>query len=166
MKDKLLLWREAVAYWSRPRDQHVPVRVPVPRKTRRVKGHKVLPLASNTGIVMTDASSCKTTNFFNEYDRLDYPPEHHWYQCSRPGGYLAHGFNRQEQTIQARFRSGHLKSVKFSKGSKSFEMCTNCSEPASPAHILECLGLTKQDLADDPLLELDFLRVCDVMDLV
>ncbi|GFT06396.1 hypothetical protein TNCV_3355451 [Trichonephila clavipes] len=28
-------------------------------------------------------------------------------------------------------------------------MCTNCSsEPATPAHILECLGLTKQDLAD------------------
>ncbi|GFW17895.1 uncharacterized protein TNCV_1134951 [Trichonephila clavipes] len=40
-------------------------------------------------------------------------------------------------------------------------MCTNCSsEPATPAHILECLGLTKQDLADDPLLVLDFLKVC------
>ncbi|GFW31352.1 uncharacterized protein TNCV_2664521 [Trichonephila clavipes] len=30
-------------------------------------------------------------------------------------------------------------------------MCTNCSsEPAMPAHIFECLGLTKQDLADVP----------------
>ncbi|GFS89402.1 hypothetical protein TNCV_1809361 [Trichonephila clavipes] len=39
--------------------------------------------------------------------------------------------------------------MKFSEGCKSFEMCTNCSsEPGSPADILECLGLTKQDLAD------------------
>ncbi|GFW46031.1 hypothetical protein TNCV_3276491 [Trichonephila clavipes] len=43
-------------------------------------------------------------------------------------------------------------------------MCTNySSEPISPAHIFECLGLTKQDFADDPLLVLDYLRVYDVM---
>ncbi|GFY11204.1 hypothetical protein TNCV_4471901 [Trichonephila clavipes] len=52
-------------------------------------------------------------------------------------------------------------------GSKSFEMRTNCSsEAATPAHILERLGLTKQDIADDSLLVLDFLKVYDVMDLV
>ncbi|GFU77954.1 hypothetical protein TNCV_521541 [Trichonephila clavipes] len=40
-------------------------------------------------------------------------------------------------------------------------MCTNCSfESASPAHIL---GLTKQDLADDPLLVLDILKVYEVI---
>ncbi|GFW01070.1 hypothetical protein TNCV_1763081 [Trichonephila clavipes] len=45
-------------------------------------------------------------------------------------------------------------------------MCTNCSsEPATSAHILECPGLTKQDLADDLLLVLDLLKVYDVMDL-
>ncbi|GFW47363.1 uncharacterized protein TNCV_335331 [Trichonephila clavipes] len=72
---------------------------------------------------------------------LGLPPEHHWYQCSRPGGSLAHGFTRQDQTLLARFRSGHIKSMKFSEGRKSFEMCTNCSsEPATSAHILECLG--------------------------
>ncbi|GFX79680.1 RNase H domain-containing protein [Trichonephila clavipes] len=61
----------------------------------------------------------------------------------------------------------HIKTMKFSEGCKSFEMCTNCSsEPVTPAHILGCLGLTKQDLADDPLLVLDFLKVYDVMDLV
>ncbi|GFX67457.1 uncharacterized protein TNCV_3463461 [Trichonephila clavipes] len=98
---------------------------------------------------------------------LGLPPEHHWYQCSRPGGSLAHGFTRQDQTLLACFRSGHIKTMKFSEGCKNFDMCTNCSsEPATPAHILECLGLTKQDLADGPLLVLDFLKVCDVMDLV
>ncbi|GFW88575.1 hypothetical protein TNCV_828441 [Trichonephila clavipes] len=46
-------------------------------------------------------------------------------------------------------------------------MCTNCSsEPATPAQILEGLGLTKQDLADDPLLVLDFLKVYDAIDQV
>ncbi|GFX89654.1 uncharacterized protein TNCV_3710861 [Trichonephila clavipes] len=71
--------------------------------------------------------------------------EHHWYQCSRPEGSLAHGFKRRDQTFLAHFRI---------QGSKSFEMCTNCSsKPSSPAHILKCLGLTKQELADNPLLE-------------
>ncbi|GFV72847.1 RNase H domain-containing protein [Trichonephila clavipes] len=61
-------------------------------------------------------------------------------------------------------RSGHIKSMKFSEGRKNFEMCTNCSfQPATPAHVLECLGLTKQDLADVSLLVLDFLKVyCNV----
>ncbi|GFY34269.1 RNase H domain-containing protein [Trichonephila clavipes] len=94
------------------------------------------------------------------------PPEHHWYQCSHPGGSLAHSFTRQDQALLARFRSGHIKSMKFSEGRKSFEMCTNCSsEPATPVRILECLGFTKQDLTDVPLLVLDFLKVYDVMDL-
>ncbi|GFY14827.1 uncharacterized protein TNCV_648701 [Trichonephila clavipes] len=93
--------------------------------------------------------------------------KHHWYQCSRPGGSLAHGFTRQDQTLLTRFRSGHIKSMKISEGRKSFGMCTNCSsEPAKPAHILECLGLTKQDLADVTLLVLDFQKAYDVMDLV
>ncbi|GFX11818.1 uncharacterized protein TNCV_2996031 [Trichonephila clavipes] len=95
------------------------------------------------------------------------PPEHHWYQCSRPGGSLAHGFTRQDQTLLARFRSGHIKTMKFSEGRKSYEMGSNCSsEPATPVHILECLGLTKQDLADVPLLVFDFMKVYDVMDVV
>ncbi|GFV70172.1 uncharacterized protein TNCV_2553161 [Trichonephila clavipes] len=56
--------------------------------------------------------------------------------------------------------------MKFSEGCKSFEMCKDCSsEPALTAHILECLGLTKQDLADDPLLMMDFLKVYRFMDL-
>ncbi|GFV84751.1 uncharacterized protein TNCV_4297331 [Trichonephila clavipes] len=95
------------------------------------------------------------------------PPEHHWYQCSRPGGSLAHDFTRRDQTLLDHFRSGHIKSMKFLEGRKNFEMCTNCSsETATTAHILECLGFTKQDLADVPLLVLDYLKVYNVMDLV
>ncbi|GFV74168.1 hypothetical protein TNCV_2848871 [Trichonephila clavipes] len=58
--------------------------------------------------------------------------------CSVFRGSLAHGFTRQDQTLLARFRSGHIKSMKLSEGRKNFEMCTNCSsEPGtclSPAH--------------------------------
>ncbi|GFW74741.1 RNase H domain-containing protein [Trichonephila clavipes] len=75
--------------------------------------------------------------------------------------------DRIYQANLARFRSGHIKMMKFSEGRKSFEMCTNhSSELATPAHILESLGLTKKDLADVPLLVLDFLKVYDVMELV
>lgn len=95
------------------------------------------------------------------------PPEHHWYRSSRPGGSLAVGFNRQEQTVLARFRSGHLKSLKFSEGLKNFEICAKCStEQASPEHILVCLGLSEKDLTENPLTVLDFLRVYGLMDLV
>ncbi|GFU99381.1 uncharacterized protein TNCV_1516211 [Trichonephila clavipes] len=79
--------------------------------------------------------------------------EHHWYQCSRPGGSLAHGFTRQDQTLLSRFRSGHIKSMQFSEGRKSCEMCTNCSsEPATPAHIPRVprahqAGLSRRSLA-------------------
>ncbi|GFU16839.1 hypothetical protein TNCV_923391 [Trichonephila clavipes] len=39
-------------------------------------------------------------------------------------------------------------------------MFTNCSsEPATPAHILECISLTKQDLADVLMLVLNFQKV-------
>ncbi|GFX70111.1 uncharacterized protein TNCV_4615491 [Trichonephila clavipes] len=58
---------------------------------------------------------------------LSPPPEHHWYQCSRSGGTLAYDFKRQDQTFLARFRSGHLKTMKYSEGCKSFEVYTNCS---------------------------------------
>ncbi|GFW25253.1 RNase H domain-containing protein [Trichonephila clavipes] len=110
-------------------------------------------------IVEMQYSTCpigKVTKHQNKSNWI-IPPEHHWYECSRPRGSMAHSFTRQIQTLLARFRSAHLKTMKFSEGCKSFKMCTNCSsEPTSPAHILECLGLTKQDLADDPMLVLDF----------
>ncbi|GFY34614.1 RNase H domain-containing protein [Trichonephila clavipes] len=52
-------------------------------------------------------------------------------------------------------------------GSRFYKTGSNASsEPATPAHILECLGLTKRDLAGVLLLVLNFLKVYDVMDQV
>ncbi|GFX00811.1 RNase H domain-containing protein [Trichonephila clavipes] len=52
-------------------------------------------------------------------------------------------------------------------GNKAFSTCVRCSAcQASPENILDCLGLSKQDLYEDPLMVLDFLRVNGIMDLL
>ncbi|GFX82261.1 hypothetical protein TNCV_972731 [Trichonephila clavipes] len=42
--------------------------------------------------------------------------------------------------------------------------CSTCQ--ASLEHILDCLGLTKQDLYEDPSMVLDFFRVNEIKDVV
>ncbi|GFT51180.1 RNase H domain-containing protein [Trichonephila clavipes] len=95
------------------------------------------------------------------------PPAHHRYEAKRPGGSLFLQCSRQEQTILTRFQSGHLRALTFKDKNKVFPTCVRCSAcQASPEHILDCLGLSKQDLYEDPLMVLDFLRVNGIMDLV
>ncbi|GBN96998.1 hypothetical protein AVEN_259681-1 [Araneus ventricosus] len=43
------------------------------------------------------------------------PPEHLWYQCSRPGGCLSIDWSRRDQTTLTRFLSGHIRSLTFSE---------------------------------------------------
>ncbi|GBN39288.1 hypothetical protein AVEN_208237-1 [Araneus ventricosus] len=88
------------------------------------------------------------------------PPEHHWYQGSRPCGCLSIDCIRSVQTTLTRFLSGHIRSLTFSDNSTCFEICPKCTaEQATPDRILACLGLSKQDLVPNPLLTLDFFRV-------
>ncbi|GFW87987.1 uncharacterized protein TNCV_216591 [Trichonephila clavipes] len=77
------------------------------------------------------------------------------------------GSSRRDQSALIRFFSGHLMSLTFVDGMKHFKICTKCSSAqASPGHILSCLGLTRQDLIQDPLWVLDFFRVNGLMDLI
>ncbi|GBM58601.1 hypothetical protein AVEN_163268-1 [Araneus ventricosus] len=95
------------------------------------------------------------------------PQVHHWYQGSRPGGCLSIDCSRRDQTTLTRFLSGHVRSLTFSDNSKCFEICPKCTaEQATPDHILACLGLSKQDLASNPLLTLDFFGVHRLMDVI
>ncbi|GFU52247.1 RNase H domain-containing protein [Trichonephila clavipes] len=95
------------------------------------------------------------------------PPDNNWYEAKRPAGSLFLQYSRKEQTILTRFRSGHLRTLTFRDGNKVFPTCIMCSAcQASPEHILDCLGLSKQDLYEDPLIVLDFLRVNGIMDLI
>ncbi|GBN28382.1 hypothetical protein AVEN_72417-1 [Araneus ventricosus] len=52
---------------------------------------------------------------------------------------------RSAQTALARLRSGHIKSLKFIDKEKTFSSC-NCSCPASPAHIIDCIGASARQL--------------------
>ncbi|GBM34056.1 hypothetical protein AVEN_162233-1 [Araneus ventricosus] len=95
------------------------------------------------------------------------PPEHHWYQGSRPGGCLSIDCSRRHQTTLTRFLSGHIRSLTCSHNSKCFEICPKCTaEYATSDHILACPGLSQQDLVSNPLLTLDFFRVHRLMDLI
>ncbi|GBM26004.1 hypothetical protein AVEN_141966-1 [Araneus ventricosus] len=46
---------------------------------------------------------------------------------------------RCAQTALARLRSGHIKSLKFVDKEKTYSSCP-CSCPASPAHVIDCIG--------------------------
>ncbi|GFX13922.1 uncharacterized protein TNCV_3422331 [Trichonephila clavipes] len=52
---------------------------------------------------------------------LGLPPEHHWYQCSRPGGSLAHGFTRQDQTLPPAFEVTISKQWNFPKDARALK---------------------------------------------
>ncbi|GBM48728.1 hypothetical protein AVEN_193427-1 [Araneus ventricosus] len=96
-----------------------------------------------------------------------FPPVHHWYQGSRPGGCLSTDCSRRDQTTLTRFLSGHIRCLTFSDNSKCFEICLKCTaEQATPDHILAYLGVSKQGIISNPLLPLDFIRVHRLMDLI
>ncbi|GFV59512.1 uncharacterized protein TNCV_4791301 [Trichonephila clavipes] len=64
------------------------------------------------------------------------PPAHYWYAAKNPGLSIQCMSSRAHQTALACFRSGHLRSVTFMQGVKSFFFTCPCSFLASPAHLL------------------------------
>ncbi|GBL77740.1 hypothetical protein AVEN_152953-1 [Araneus ventricosus] len=73
------------------------------------------------------------------------PPTHDWYAGNRPGLSLLSVGTRSAETSLARLRSGHIKSLKFIDKEKNFSSCP-CSCPASPAHIIDCIGASARQL--------------------
>ncbi|GBM93393.1 hypothetical protein AVEN_245547-1 [Araneus ventricosus] len=67
------------------------------------------------------------------------PPAHEWHAGHRPGLSLQTECTRSAQTALARLRSGHIKSWKFVDKEKTYSSCP-CSYPASPAHVIDCIG--------------------------
>ncbi|GFV97603.1 uncharacterized protein TNCV_2041111 [Trichonephila clavipes] len=95
------------------------------------------------------------------------PPAHHWYAAKSPGLSLQCRSSRAHQTALARIKSGHLRSMTFVQGVKSFFICP-CSLPASPAHLLDFWGISLRQLFEDQDLVCDtILRKgqIDLMDL-
>ncbi|UYV69602.1 CNOT6L [Cordylochernes scorpioides] len=57
-----------------------------------------------------------------------------------------------ESQALARLRSGHIKTLKFQNGQKTFNNCLKCnSAETSPEHILSCSELTIEDLFSRPI---------------
>lgn len=109
--------------------------------------------------------------YSNEKSRLNttwkIPPTHQWYTGTTPGALLEINCDRKSHTALARLSTGHLKSLTFEHGTKIFPTCTKCcNHPASPKHILDCVGLTRADLLSDPLICIDFLTVNNLLELI
>ncbi|GFW12680.1 RNase H domain-containing protein [Trichonephila clavipes] len=95
------------------------------------------------------------------------PPVHHSYTEIPPGTLLEVKFDRNSQTVLARLKSGDLKCLSFERGRKIPATHKKCSDyPASPEHILNCVGLSKEDLTYIPHLVIDFFTVNNLMELI
>ncbi|GBN59871.1 hypothetical protein AVEN_94667-1 [Araneus ventricosus] len=73
------------------------------------------------------------------------PPAHEWYAGNRPGLSLQSEGTRSAQTALAKLRSGHIKSLKFVDREKTYSSWP-CSCPASPAHVIDCIGASARQL--------------------
>ncbi|GFX40879.1 uncharacterized protein TNCV_3761001 [Trichonephila clavipes] len=69
------------------------------------------------------------------------------------------------QTVLARFRSGHLRSMTFVQGVKPFFTCP-CSLLASPAHLLDFWGISLRQLCEEQGLVCETFMRKGQMDLV
>ncbi|GBO32297.1 hypothetical protein AVEN_186963-1 [Araneus ventricosus] len=71
-----------------------------------------------------------------------HPPDHSWYSSEDPGAAIRFKGDRKDQTALARLSSGHLKTLRFSRGDKKFNICTRCNmTEATPQDLLDCVAL-------------------------
>ncbi|GBN35154.1 Elongation factor 1-alpha [Araneus ventricosus] len=56
-----------------------------------------------------------------------HPPAHSWYRSEGPGAAVRFKGDRKDHTALARLSSGHLKTLRFSRGDKKFNICTKCN---------------------------------------
>ncbi|GFW32429.1 uncharacterized protein TNCV_675881 [Trichonephila clavipes] len=93
------------------------------------------------------------------------PPDHHWYAAKSSVLFLQCWSSRAHQTALARFRSCPLPSMVLVFWVKSFFTCP-CSLPASPAHILDCWGISLRQLFENQDMVCDTITRTGQMELV
>ncbi|GBO31146.1 hypothetical protein AVEN_57370-1 [Araneus ventricosus] len=80
--------------------------------------------------------------------------------------YILRGIGKTKQAW-ARLTSGHLKTLKFSRGHKKFSMSTKCNMiEATPQHLLDCVALLYDDLLVRPDFVLEVMKANDLMDVI
>ncbi|GBN48750.1 hypothetical protein AVEN_254231-1 [Araneus ventricosus] len=71
-----------------------------------------------------------------------HPPAHSWYRSEGPGAALRFKGDRKDQTALARLSSVHLKTLRFSRCDKKFNICTKCNViESTPQNLLDCVAL-------------------------
>ncbi|GBM38456.1 Protein still life, isoform SIF type 1 [Araneus ventricosus] len=71
-----------------------------------------------------------------------HPSAHSWYRSEGSSATIHFKGDRKDQTALARLTSGHLKTLRFSRGDKEFNICTKCNMiEATPQHLLDCVAL-------------------------
>ncbi|GBN90761.1 hypothetical protein AVEN_113622-1, partial [Araneus ventricosus] len=96
-----------------------------------------------------------------------HPPAHSWYRSEGPGAAICFKGDRKDQTALARLSSGHLKTLRHSRGDKKFNICTKCSMiEANPQHLLDCVALVYDDLLKRPDFVLEVMKPSDLMHLI
>ncbi|GBM89396.1 hypothetical protein AVEN_192694-1, partial [Araneus ventricosus] len=84
-----------------------------------------------------------------------------------PGAAIRFKGVRKNQTALARLSSGHLKTLRLSRGDKKFNICTRCNMiEATPQHLLECVALVYDDLLKRPDFVLKVMRANDLKRLI
>ncbi|GBM89680.1 hypothetical protein AVEN_65492-1 [Araneus ventricosus] len=96
-----------------------------------------------------------------------YPPAHSWYRSEGPGATIHFKRDRKDQTALARLTFGHLKTLKFSRGDKKFNICTKSNMiETTPQHLLDCVALMYDDLLKRPDFLLEVMKANGLMDLI
>ncbi|GFU95517.1 uncharacterized protein TNCV_2729711 [Trichonephila clavipes] len=93
------------------------------------------------------------------------PPAHHWYAAKSPGLSIQCRSSRAHQTALVLLRCGHLRSMTFVQGVKSL-LTFPCSLLASPAHLLDCWGISLRQLHEEQSLVCETITRNGQMDLV
>ncbi|GBO26756.1 hypothetical protein AVEN_74594-1 [Araneus ventricosus] len=82
-----------------------------------------------------------------------------------PGANIHFKWDRKDQTALARLSYGDLKTLRFSRGYKKFNICTKCNIiEATPQHLT--VALMYDDLLKRPDLVLEVMKANDLMDLI
>ncbi|GBM13469.1 hypothetical protein AVEN_40409-1 [Araneus ventricosus] len=92
---------------------------------------------------------------------------HSWYRSEAAGATIHFKGDRKNQTALAHLTSGHLKTLRFSRGDKKFNICTKCNMiEATPQHLLDCVALVYDDLLKRLDFVLEMMKENDLMDLI
>ncbi|GBO41052.1 hypothetical protein AVEN_80968-1 [Araneus ventricosus] len=96
-----------------------------------------------------------------------HPPAHSWYRIEGPGAAIRFNEDRKDQIDLARLSPYHLKTLRFSRGDKKFNICTKCNMiEATPQHLLDCVALVYDGLIKRPDFVLEVMKANDLMDLI